>query len=127
MTAKYRELISGYALPVSIIVISIIGSFILTKVSIKPLEFDASFSFKLAKLDSLSLDAFFVAFGLGIALSILFFMDQNITTQIIHQPTNNLKKSPAYHLDLFVLAIVNGFLSLYGLPWMHSILPQSPM
>lgn len=41
--------------------------------------------------------------GLGFALSILFFMDQNITGQIVNSPTNNLKKGPAPHLDLFVL------------------------
>ena len=69
----------------------------------------------------------FIGLGLSFALSVLFYIDQNLTTLIIHQPTNNLQKSSAYHLDLFVLALINGYLSLYGLPWMHAILPQSPM
>lgn len=78
-------------------------------------------------MQSLTLTSLFIAFGLGIALSVLFYMDQNITTLIIHQPTNNLQKSPAYHWDLLVLGLVNGYLSLFGLPWMHAVLPQSPM
>ena len=38
-----------------------------------------------------------------------------------------LKKGAAYHMDLFVVGILNGFLSLYGLPWMHGVLPHSPL
>lgn len=38
-----------------------------------------------------------------------------------------LKKGCAYHLDLFVVGILNGFLSMYGLPWMHGVLPHSPL
>lgn len=91
------------------------------------MEFDTSSSFKIANLSNLSLNSVFIAFGLSLALSVLFFMDQNITTMIIHQPTNNLQKSPAYHLDLLILGLVNCYLSLYGLPWMHAVLPQSPM
>ena len=68
----------------------------------------------MARLDSLSRNSILIAFALSIALSVLFFMDQNITTLLIHQPTNNLKKPAAYHLDLLVLAIVNCGLSLYG-------------
>ena len=41
--------------------------------------------------------------------------------------TFRLKKGCAYHLDLFVVGILNGFLSVYGLPWMHGVLPHSPL
>jgi hypothetical protein len=30
-----------------------------------------------------------------------------------------LKKGKAFHVDLFVIAILNGWLSLFGLTWMH--------
>lgn len=40
---------------------------------------------------------------------------------------NRLKKGCAYHLDLLVVGILNGFLSLYGFPWMHGVLPHSPL
>jgi hypothetical protein len=32
---------------------------------------------------------------------------------------NRLKKGKAFHVDLFVIAILNGLLSLFGLTWMH--------
>jgi sodium borate transporter 11 len=38
-----------------------------------------------------------------------------------------LKKGPAYHWDLFVVALVTAFLSIFGLPWMHATLPHSPL
>ena len=40
---------------------------------------------------------------------------------------HRLKKGPAYHWDLFVVALVTAFLSLFGLPWMHATLPHSPL
>jgi sodium borate transporter 11 len=30
-------------------------------------------------------------------------------------------------LDLFVVAILNAALSVFGLPWMHATLPHSPL
>ena len=41
--------------------------------------------------------------------------------------SDRLKKGPAYHLDLFVVALVTAFLSVFGLPWMHATLPHSPL
>lgn len=38
-----------------------------------------------------------------------------------------LKKGCAYHLDLMVVGILNSFLSMYGFPWMHGVLPHSPL
>lgn len=40
---------------------------------------------------------------------------------------HRLKKGAAYHLDLFVVALINGFLSIFGLPWVHAALPHSPL
>jgi len=38
-----------------------------------------------------------------------------------------LKKGAATHLDLLIVAILNIFLSIYGLPWMYAALPHSPL
>ncbi|EDO40611.1 predicted protein, partial [Nematostella vectensis] len=38
-----------------------------------------------------------------------------------------LKKGSAFHLDLLVVAIINGILSAFGLPWIHGALPHSPL
>lgn len=68
-----------------------------------------------------------IAIGLGFCLSLLFFMDQNISAALVNTPQNKLKKGAAYHLDLFVVAIINIPLSLLGLPWIHGALPHSPL
>lgn len=64
---------------------------------------------------------------LGFALSILFFIDQNVSAALVSNLSNKLKKGDAYHWDLLVVGLLNAFLSLLGLPWMHGILPHSPM
>lgn len=38
-----------------------------------------------------------------------------------------MKKGCAYHLDLLVVAVLNAFLTMYGLPMMHGVLPHSPL
>ena len=38
-----------------------------------------------------------------------------------------LKKGSAYHWDLLIVALANGFLSIFGLPWVHAALPHSPL
>jgi len=65
--------------------------------------------------------------GLGFALSLLFFMDQNISSSMVNSPRNRLRKGAAYNLDLLVLAIINAVLSVFGLPWVHGAIPHSPL
>ncbi|OAE29999.1 hypothetical protein AXG93_3893s1060 [Marchantia polymorpha subsp. ruderalis] len=51
-------------------------------------------------------------------LTLLIFLDQNITSRLINDPKNKLKKGEGYHLDLFVLGALMAVGSLFGLPWM---------
>merc|ERR1719444_621602 len=34
---------------------------------------------------------------------------------------------PYYHWDLIVVAVINAILSVFGLPFMHPVLPHSPL
>lgn len=83
--------------------------------------------FQLPDFSSLSLSAYIIALILGFSLSFLFFIDQNISAAIVRNPQNKLKKGQSDNLDLIVVAILNIFLSLVGLPWMHGGLPHSPL
>ena len=56
----------------------------------------------------------------AVFLAILFFLDQNITVRTVNSPANKLRKGPAYHLDLMVLGLITGLVSITGLPWMCS-------
>ncbi|KAK3732599.1 hypothetical protein QZH41_016074 [Actinostola sp. cb2023] len=82
-------------------------------------------------LASLSAGAVLGSCGLGFSLSLLFFVEQNIGSAIVNSPSNSyynrLKKGTAYHLDLLVIGVLNGILSMFGLPWVHAALPHSPL
>ena len=97
---------------------------------------------QIADIFNLPLVAYFVCLLLGFSLSFLFFIDQNITSAIVNNSQNKsvlvywfifklvifrLKKGSSQSLDLFVVAILNVFLSMVGLPWMHGALPHSPL
>lgn len=45
-------------------------------------------------------------------------MDQQITSVIVNRKENRFRKGKGYHLDLFVVALLTGLLSLLGMPWM---------
>ncbi|KAK8767113.1 hypothetical protein V5799_006106 [Amblyomma americanum] len=46
---------------------------------------------------------------------------------MVNNPSNKLKKGTAYHLDRVVVGVLNAGLTLFGLPWMHGVLPHSPL
>lgn len=80
--------------------------------------FRDNFHFGFTSLNDLTGPAVGIAFLLGFVLSLLFFMDQNISAAMVNRPENNLVKGSGYHLDLLVVGVLNGFLSLLLLPWM---------
>ena len=51
-------------------------------------------------------------------VSILLYLDQNISARLVNNPDYNLQKGGGYHLDLVVVALLVGICSLFGLPWM---------
>nr|XP_015925621.1 sodium bicarbonate transporter-like protein 11 isoform X1 [Parasteatoda tepidariorum] len=127
LQASKREILADYALPVAVISMSFLGSFVFRDVATDQFRYNVNLPLTRAPVEELPWQAAIAALGMGFALSLLFFMDQNISAAMVNNPCNKLKKGPAYHLDLFVVGIVNGFLSLYGLPWMHGVLPHSPL
>ncbi len=58
------------------------------------------------------------AVGPAFLLTILVFLDQNITAHLVNSPDHKLKKGEAYHLDLGIVGILIGVCSVVGLPWL---------
>ena len=54
----------------------------------------------------------------ALLLSILLYLDQNITVRLVNHPQYKLKKGSGYHLDMLVVALLVGVCSVLGLPWM---------
>jgi len=128
LSSRKREILSDYALPVSVVIFSIIGSGVFSAVKLTPFSYESGqFDFKPVQFSELSVEAVFLAAALGFSLSLLFFMDQNISAAMVNSPENKLKKGNAYHWDLVVVSLINAILSIFGLPFMHAVLPHSPL
>lgn len=60
-----------------------------TIIVVKPFKYKAREQmFELAPLHLLPVGAVFAAAGLGFSLSLLFFMDQNISSALVNAPSN---------------------------------------
>ncbi|XP_048760517.2 solute carrier family 4 member 11-like isoform X3 [Ostrea edulis] len=128
LNAGKREILADYALPVAVLIMTFFGSYVFREVKMKPFKYkEREKMFELAPLHLLPPGAVFAAAGLGFSLSLLFFMDQNISSALVNAPSNKLKKGAAYHWDLFVVAVINAFLSIFTMPWVHAALPHSPL
>lgn len=127
LDAGKREALADYALVVAVLAMSFVASYFLRDLGSYQFQAASSFSFAVAPLHKLSWGAVFAGMGLGFSLSLLFFMDQNISSAMVNNPGNKLKKGSAYHWDLLIVALANGFLSIFGLPWVHAALPHSPL
>ncbi|MCP9261770.1 Sodium bicarbonate transporter-like protein 11 [Dirofilaria immitis] len=128
LTRSRREWLADYALPASVLIMSFTGAYCFYDIEKDKFKMRTNVAiFSIASVFSLPWQGYFVCLLLGFSLSFLFFMDQNITSAIVNNPQNKLKKGPAQNLDLFVVAILNCFLSVMGLPWMHGALPHSPL
>ncbi len=53
----------------------------------------------------------------ALLLTILLFMDQQITSVIVNRSEHKLKKGYGYHLDMLIVGVMIGVCSVVGLPW----------
>jgi hypothetical protein len=51
-------------------------------------------------------------------VTILVFLDQNITARLINTPEHKLSKGDSYHWDMLLVGVLIGICSLFGLPWL---------
>ena len=62
----------------------------------------------------------------ALGLTILGYLDQNLTSLLINRKDHNLRKPPGYHLDLFVCgAFIYPVCSFFGLPFTHAATVRS--
>ncbi|GFY49891.1 sodium-driven chloride bicarbonate exchanger [Trichonephila inaurata madagascariensis] len=122
LTTKIRTCISDFAVMIAVIAMTVLDVFI----GIKTPKLEVPQSFKPTWSDRDWLIPFFgsnpwwsaaVATLPALLLTMLIFMDQQITAVIVNRKENNLKKGCGYHLDLFVLAFLIAICSILGLPW----------
>ena len=122
-----RETISDYALPVAVVVFSAIGSRMTRSIPLLSHDVSSDLTFTATDMSGLTPAAIVVSAALGFTVSILFFMDQGVSAQLVNSPVHHLKKGNANDMDFIVVALINIFMSMFGLPWMHGLLPHSPL
>lgn len=62
----------------------------------------------------------------ALGLTILGYLDQNLTSLLINRKDHNLRKPPGYHLDLLVCgAFIYPVCSFFGLPFTHAATVRS--
>ncbi|CAK8694686.1 unnamed protein product [Clavelina lepadiformis] len=128
LSATKREILADYALPISVVCLSFIGAYLFRAIDLENFNVEPGKNlFILAPVSELPPLAHLGAMGLGLCLSCLFFVDQNVSAAIVNAPANKLKKGPAYHWDLLVIGLINVVLSIFTLPWVHAALPHSPL
>lgn len=128
-TSIIRDLTSDYALPISVIVFSAIGMVAFKSISTETYQTnpDELSSISIAKMSAINGAGILVALILGFAVSLLFYMDQGVSAMLVDSPNHHLKKGNANDLDFIIVGVINLFLSLLGFPWMHGLLPHSPL
>ena len=63
----------------------------------------------------------------ALGLTILGYLDQNLTSLLINRKDHNLRKPPAYHLDLLVCGVlIHPVCSIFGLPPRRTVLDHLP-
>ncbi|KAG7214973.1 hypothetical protein INR49_019722, partial [Caranx melampygus] len=60
---------------------------------------------------------YIASFVPALLVTILIFMDQQISAVIVNRKENKLKKGCGYHLDLFWVGVLMAVCSFMGLPW----------
>ncbi|KAF6775644.1 hypothetical protein AHF37_04153 [Paragonimus kellicotti] len=127
-TARKREVLRDFALPISVLTMTLIGSLAFSDIRLQPFSVSsADIRLNTAPFHLLNWSASAAAFGLAIPLSLLFYMEQNIASAIVNSPANKLRKGPANHWDLLMVSLINLCLSVCCLPWVHVALPHSPL
>lgn len=125
LSSRKREIIKDYALAISVLIFSFIGSYLFSDIRLDVFEFSEFTGLQFAQVNLLSAKVILVGCPLGFMLAVLFYIDQNICGAMVNNAPYKLKKGNYFHLDLLVLAALNALLSLTGLPWMHGKLPHS--
>ncbi|CAE7529263.1 SLC4A4 [Symbiodinium necroappetens] len=127
-----RNLGANFAVTIALVTASAWAALYSNETNLRMLQVDADFSPNLVLSDGSKrpwivnpsgIDRPFPAWGIAYAIlpaigfAVLGYLDQNLTSVIVNRPSNNLKKPPGYHLDLFVRgALTLPVCAVLGLP-----------
>ncbi|KAL2622224.1 hypothetical protein R1flu_002429 [Riccia fluitans] len=117
-----RNALSDFGPPLAILLMSVVPPILFPGVSIPELPIPSGIATTSGRpwiVPLFSIPGWLIAASAipAALLTLLIFLDQNITCRLINDPKYKLKKGEGYHLDLFVLGSLMVIGSLFGLPW----------
>jgi len=121
---KFRKLISDYAVILTIVIFVLIDQYfalqtqkLLVPTVFKPTRSDLR-GWTIPFTDENSPWYIYLLASIpAMLLTILLFMDQQITSVIVNRKEHKLKKGSGYHLDMLIVGVMMGICSILGLPW----------
>lgn len=81
----------------------------------------------ITRLNNLATWQIFAAMVPGFIITVLYFFDHNVSSQLGQQKEFGLKKPHAYHYDFLLLSLYTWLSALIGVLPVNGSLPQSPM
>jgi hypothetical protein len=135
LTKFWRNTIANFGVTISILIFTVF-SLAWKNVDIKKLSMPDKFEPTMRMSDGSARDWIINPMGMqkdfpvwgifftavpAMGLCVLGFLDQNLTSLLINRKSSNLKKPPAYHLDLLVCGLfIYPICSIFGLPFTHA-------
>jgi hypothetical protein len=118
---KMREFLSDFGPAIALFIMTYVA-FLFPNVVIQTLNVPTTFQTTMTR--SWIVDPFlvpsWVLFGAALPaalLTILIWVNQNITARLVQNSDHQLRKGTSYHWDIFVAGALVGMLSIFGLPW----------
>lgn len=121
LRARVREFLSDFGPAIALAAMSMLA-FTMGRVELETLAVPMTFSPTMERSWFVNpLDAprwVWLASALpAMLLTILVWVNQNITARLASSPDNKLTKGPAYHWDIAVVGGLVGLMGMFGLPW----------
>ena len=122
LRSNFREFLSDFGPTIAVLLMTLV-TFWLRGIPLDALDVPSTFGTTdnrswLVPFWEVPLWVPFAAIGPAILVTVLIYLDQNITARLVNSPDHRLKKGVAYHLDLAIVGLLTGICSVFGLPWL---------
>ena len=117
-----REFLADFGPAIALIIMTIIA-IVLHEVDLKQLNVPSSIGTTsgrpwMVNLFEAPTWVMFAAAGPALLVTILIFLNQNITSRLVGSKDHKLNRGTSYHWNLFLVGVLVACCSLFGLPWL---------
>lgn len=127
-SSKWRRVMSDFGVPIAMVIMvgvdALAGDVFTLKMkmprTLRPTKAERSGFFVNPLGVHKSLELGYVVLGIipAILVSILIFMETELTGVLLNKKRNKLRKGGGFNLDLFMMGVLTAISSIFGLPWM---------